>query len=310
VNFPYGRSVYNGLDVSLKQQTSHLGVPGIKAASFQVSYSLSRYVSQVADSDFVNQATDFNSADRFTGPNALDRTHQFSFGGFFDLPFAFRLGLIGHFYSPLPQNIILPQSGGGGAAVLVTDVTGDGSIGDPVPGTGFGKFMRGISAGGLNNAISGYNSKYAGQPTPAGAALISAGVFSLGDLQSIGGVMQPLAPTISNPVGLSWLKTFDLNFGWNYKIKEHVTIEPTIGIFNLFNFANFDIPGNTQSGFLSFASTSVLGGSATQGQGTIGGTDANHNDLVNGRTNRASLQSGTNALGAPRAVEWGLKISF
>ena len=61
--------------------------------------------------------------------------------------------------------------------------------------------------------------------------------------------MQPLAPAISNPVGLSWLKTFDVNLGWNYKIKEHLTIEPTIGIFNLSNFANFDIPASMMSGF-------------------------------------------------------------
>ncbi len=310
VNFPEGRSAYNGIDISLKQQTAHLGLPGITNASFQISYSLSRYVSQVADSDFVNQALDFNNPDRFTGPNALDRTHQFSFGGFFDLPLRFRLGLIGHFYSPLPQSFFLPTSAGGGAAILVTDATGDGSVGDPVPGTKLGQFMRGTNASGLNNVIGSYNAKYAGNPTPAGADLISAGVFTLSDLQSIGGVFQPLAPPISNPVGLTWLKTFDLNIGWNYKIKERVTLEPTIGIFNLFNFSNFDIPGNTQSAVLNFASSSVLGiGTDTQQVGTIGGTNSDIHS-PNFRTNRASLQSGTNALGAPRAIEWGLKISF
>jgi hypothetical protein len=309
VNFPEGRSVYNGLDVSLKQQSQHIGIPGVKSASFQVSYSLSRYVSQVADSDFVNQATDFNNPDRFTGPNALDRTHQFSFGGFFDLPAFFRLGLIGHFYSPLPDNVLLPTSAGGPAAILVTDWTGDGTIGDPVPGTQLGQFGRGISASGLNNVISNYNAKYANQPTPAGSALINGGVFTLADLQAMGGVMQPLAPTISNPVGLTWLKTFDVNVSWNYRIKERVTIAPSVGIFNIFNFSNFDIAGNIQGSVLSLASSSVLGGSSTQQQGTIGGTNA---DITSPfyRTNRASLQSGTNALGAPRAIEWGLKISF
>ena len=309
--FPEGRSVYNGMDLSLKQQTSHLGVPGIKSASFQVSYSLSKYVSQVADSDFVNTALDYNNPDRFTGPNALDRTHQISFGGFFDLPFAFRLGLIGHFDSPLPQTLFLPPSAGSAAAILVTDVTGDGTVGDPVPKTQVGQYMRGISPGGLNNVITSYNSTFAGQPTPAGSALINGGIFTLADLQAMGGVMQPLAPTIANPVGLSWLKTFDVNVGWRFKIKERFVIEPSVGIFNIFNFANFDLPGNIQGGVLNLASSSVLGtGSATQTQGTIGGTDSNHNDPVFGRTNRASLQSGTNGLGAPRAIEWGLKLSF
>ena len=311
VNTPLGRSVYNGLDISLKQQTGHIGIPGVKSANFQVSYSLSRFVSQVFDQDFVFQSLDFRNADRFTGPNALDRKNQFSFGGFFDLPFFFQLGMIGHFYSPLPQNIVLPQSAGGAAGILVTDWTGDGTVGDPVPGTQLGQFMRGTSASGLNNVINNYNSKFAGQPTPAGNALINAGVFSLAELQSIGGVMQPLAPTIGNPVGLSWLKTFDLSINWKYRIKERVTVAPSVGIFNLFNFANFDLPGSLQGSFLNFASTSVLpGGSATQPQGTIGGTSADIRDRLTYRTNRASLQSGTNALGAPRSMEWGLKISF
>jgi len=309
--FPEGRSVYNGMDLSLKQQSNNLHIPGVKSASFQVSYSLSKYVSQVADSDFVNTALDYNNPDRFTGPNALDRTHQISFGGFFDLPLAFRLGLIGHFDSPLPQTLALPPSAGGAAGILVTDVTGDGTIGDPIPNTQVGQYMRGISAGGLNNVISRYNATSAGQPTPAGSALINGGIFTLADLQSLGGVQQPLAPTIANPVGLSWLKTFDLNIGWRYKIKERFVIEPSVGIFNIFNFANFDLPGNEQGGVLSLAASSVLGsGSPTQPQGTVGGTDANHNDPLFGRTNRASLQSGTNGLGAPRAIEWGLKLSF
>jgi hypothetical protein len=288
------------MDLSLKQQASHLGVPGVKSANFQVSYSLSRYISQVQDSDFVNQALDFNNPDRFTGPNALDRTHQISFGGFFDLPAFFRVGLIGHFYSPLPQNVLFEQSGGGSAGILVTDITGDGTIGDPIPGTNIGGFMRNFGPSGLGSVINKYNSTMAGQPTPAGAALVNGGVFTLTDLQAMGGVMQPLATTTPGAVGLSWLKTFDFNIAWVYK-KERFTIEPSVGIFNLFNFANFDIAGNAQGATLAFASESP-----TQTAGTIGGTTAS----LTSRTNRASLQSGTNALGAPRAIEWGLKVSF
>ena len=301
MNFPVGRSVYNGVDLSLKQRASHLGIPGVRSANFQVSYSLSRYVSQVQDSDFVNQALDFVNPIRFTGPNALDRTHQVSFGGFFDLPGFLRLGLIGHFYSPVAQNVLFEQSGGGAAGILVTDVTGDGTIGDPIPGANIGSFMRNFGPSGLSRVINNYNSNMAGQPTPAGAALVNAGVFTLADLQSMGGVMQPLAPTTPGAVGLSWLKTFDLNIGWTYKIKDRITVEPSVGVFNIFNFANFDLPGNTQGSTLAFATEST-----TQSAGTIGGTTT----ALSSRTNRASLQSGTNGLGAPRAIEWGLKVSF
>jgi hypothetical protein len=305
MNFPVGRSVYNGLDVSLKQRAQRLGIPGVKTGNFQFSYSFSRFVSQVFDQDFVFQATDYRNANRFTGPNALDRTHQFSFGGTFDLPAYFRLGLIGHFFSPLPQNVVFAQVNGA-AEVLVTDLTGDGTTGDPVPGTNYGSFMRDFSVGGLNNVISKYNANLAGQPTPAGNTLIKSGVFTLADLQAIGGVQQALAPIQPGAVGLSWLKTFDLNLGWAYRIKERVTVEPTVGIFNLFNFANFDLAGSLQGSNLQFLSSNP-----TQPGGTIGGTIAAPFD-PNGhaRTNRASLQSGTNALGAPRSLEWGMKITF
>jgi len=49
---------------------------------------------------------------------------------------------------------------------------------------------------------------------------------------------------------------------------------------------------------------------AVQPQGTVGGVASDANNMVTGRINRAGLGSGTVATGAPRAIEWGLKISF
>src|SRR5262249_29585295 len=158
---------------------------------------------------------------------ALDRTHQISFGGVFDLPAAFRVGLIGHFYSPLAQNAILAQ-GHGAAEILITDLNGDGTTGDPLPGTNYGAFMRDFGVGGLAKVINNYNTNVAGNPTPAGAALIQGGVFSLTDLQALGGVQQPLATVAPGAVGLSWLKTFDFSIGWTYKIKERFSIQPSV----------------------------------------------------------------------------------
>jgi Carboxypeptidase regulatory-like domain len=314
MGIPEGRSVYKALQISLQQQTQHMGIRGIRGGNFQVSYTWSRYRSQSADSGFIPMATDFNNADRFTGPNALDRNHQISGGGTFDLPAHFRLGVMGHFFSPLAQTLSLPAAVGGGAEILVSDWTGDGTPGDPLPGTNIGSYMRTIHTDGLAKAISHYNTTFAGQPTPAGNALIGANVFTLGDLQAIGGVQQPLASTIVDPAGLAWLKTVDLNLGWTYKIKERVTIEPRASVFNVFNFGNFDLPGDLQSGVLSLSSGSVLasyyGGSSTQPQGVVGGTSANILDRLTYRTNRASLLSGMNGLGAPRAMEWGLRITF
>ena len=64
---PVGRSVYNGLQVSLRQATGKI-MPGVKSANFQVSYSLSKFVSQVADQDFINLATNNDNVLQFTGP--------------------------------------------------------------------------------------------------------------------------------------------------------------------------------------------------------------------------------------------------
>jgi len=83
---------------------------------------------------------------------------------------------------------------------------------------------------------------------------------------------------------------------WTYKVelKSHVIqLQPGVGFYNLFNFCNFDLPPN--------ALTGALTGSA----GTINGTTAA------GRiTNRVGAGTGVFNLGAPRAMEFGMRISF
>jgi hypothetical protein len=124
----------------------------------------------------------------------------------------------------------------------------------------------------------------------------------------MGGVMQPLAATVSDVSGLGWLKIFDLRLGWEHKFADRISIQPSMGFYNLFNFATFDMPGNTQSGFLSFGPGSLSRwATALEPQNTVGGTSPAGPSR---RTNRASLESGMNAAGAPRTVEWGLRISF
>ena len=295
--FPVGRSVYNGLQASLKQ-TLTSPLPGFKAMNLQVSYSFSRYVSTARDGDFINFAEDYKGPTHFIGPNALDRTHQVSFGGTFDLPFYLRLSVISHFYSPLPGNLRLPDS-----SIFVSDVTGDGTAdgtsvsnggnGDLVPGTKLGAFGRDISTSGLNKLISNYNANFAGQPTPAGQALLTANLFTQSQLASLGAVQQPLASPPPGEAGLGWLKAFDLKVSWPYKVREYLTIEPSVGIFNLFNFANFDSPNNSL--------LQALDGSPGSPNGTINNA---------ARPDRSGIGSGVFGLGSPRVVEFGLKIDF
>jgi len=87
-------------------------------------------------------------------------------------------------------------------------------------------------------------------------------------------------------------RAFDLTMSWQGKFKERVTLAPSVGVYNLFNFANFDLPGNTLSGSLSGSS------------GSINGT---HRDS---RIDRVGVGTGVFGQGAPRVVEFGLKITF
>jgi len=92
----------------------------------------------------------------------------------------------------------------------------------------------------------------------------------------------------------------DLKASWPFKVKEHVTIEPSASIFNVFNFANAFLPGNLPSASLAPGSGAYLA------PNVIGGV-ARGSSLT---PYRASFQSGTYALGAPRQFEFGLRISF
>jgi hypothetical protein len=293
---PIGRSVYNGFQIKLTQNIKGAS-PVLRALNLQVAYSLSRFENSGAifsvDQDIVSFALDNDRPSRYFGPSGLDRTHQISFGGFAELPRAFRLGVISHFYSPLSTTLLVPNTGVGLGEIFRTDYTGDGTVQDPLPGTTFGNFDRGIDAGNINNVINHYNSTIAGQPTPAGQVLINNGLFTLAQLQALGAVAPriPLAP--KGQVDLAWLRAFDLKLAWTHVFKEKLTIEPSVGLYNLLNFANFDLPGNTMTGQLL--------GSA----GSVDGTVYSDHNL-----NRVGVGSGVFALGSPRQLEFGLKISF
>lgn len=308
VDMPVGRSVYSGVLLSLNQEITNFS-RGVRSASFRFSYSYSRNESQGQDSTVSLVANDYANPDRFTGPDALDRTHQISLAARFDLEHSLQLSLLSHFASPLPVTLRFPQEAGG-AEILVTDWNGDGSTGDVLPNSTVGAYMRSWTPGNLSQVIHQYNSNIAGsvQPeTASGNALINAGVFSLPELESMGGVMQPLAAPVSHLAGLGWFKTFDVRLGWEHQLGERFTITPSVSLYNLLNFASFDMPGYVQSGVLNFGAGSLMpGATLVQPQNTVGGNSS----FADGRTNRTSLQPNMNASGAPRSLQWGLKLSF
>jgi hypothetical protein len=91
----------------------------------------------------------------------------------------------------------------------------------------------------------------------------------------------------------SWLKTFDTTLAWTYTFKERLTIKPSVGIYNLFNFVNFDLP------------TSMMSGLLTGSTGSVNGTDYNGHFA-----NRVGAGTGVYTLGSPRQIEFGLKVIF
>jgi hypothetical protein len=298
---PVGRSVYNGLQASLKENI-HNPVRGIRYLNLQVSYSFSKYVSTARDNDFINFPTDNNQPARYIGPNGLDRTHQLSFGGYASLPANLRLSVISHFYSPLASNVTLPVTGAPGG-IFVSDITGDGTgdgsgasnggLGDLLPGTNVGGFGRNFGVSGLNKLITNYNNTMAGQATPAGQQLINNNLMTLADLQALGGVMQPIQTAPAGAVGQSWLRAFDFGLSWAYKVKDRVELRPGVTVFNVFNFANFDGPA------APFSST--LDGTPGSPNGTTRPQPANL---------RLGLGSGVFAVGSPRVVEFEMKLTF
>lgn len=301
---PVGRSVYNGLQLKLVQRVTN-PFRGVKSANFQFSYSLSKFVSQVTDQDFVNLATNNDNPLQFTGPDGLDRRHQISFGGTFFLPLYTRLSLIGHFYSPLPQNITLPELTSGGE-IFATDWLGaglgSGAAALPVPGTQIGQFMRGTDVGNLQNVINTYNSKFAGSLTPAGSQLVNNNVMTSADMTAMGWVMPSLASVAPGAVNFSWLRSFDFAMAWPIPVlkENRLTVTPSVSMFNLFNFDNAFLPGNLPL-------PNLLPGSGTSlASNVIGGVTGGSSFTPF----RATFQSGTYALGAPRQFEFGLKIDF
>jgi len=301
---PVGRASYSALQVKFKYQPTR-SLPGFTRTSVQVGYSLSRFNTMVGnsvfgsangDQDFVNPASDFAHVGRFYGPNALDRTHVLSFGTVMEVAHKGpQISLVGHFFSPVSQTPSIPNSGSSGE-IFISDWTGDGTVGDVLPGAHNGSFGRQVTGSGINKLINAYNTNYGGKLTPAGQAVVASGVLTATQMSLLGGVMPAIPDAPPGESSLGWLKTFDLRFTYPIKFRERVLLSPSVAAFNLFNFGNYDKPNNIMTGALTGAAGSINGTTA----GAAGGHDST----------RVGLGSGVNTQGAPRQLEFGLRLSF
>ncbi|GAA3751396.1 TonB-dependent receptor [Terriglobus aquaticus] len=306
-SFPNGKSGYDGLQLNLRQQATH-PLPGILASTVEVSYAYSRFISTSgagsSDQFFLAGTFDQRNPTRYIGYGGLDRTHILSFGLTSTIKYGPRLSFIGHFESPTATNLTLDtQDGGGVGQIFQTDFTGDGTTGDLLPGTNPGSYMRKVHPGDVGNQITQYNAKYANQLTPAGQALVNAGVLNLGQMRSIGAVM----PTLRQPGGAVFQNSpyrqldaslaYPINHSVLRFLPESVSLEPQVNFYNALNLANYGGP----SGVL----TSVNTGSVT------GDVNADvTNAFLNKNNYRTVRGIGTFSQGAPRTTEFQLRLNF
>jgi hypothetical protein len=304
--FPSGRSVYNALQFSLRSQTTNpfpYASRMLKRVNYQLSYALSKFQAGTNnDQDFIAAGFDYRNPNRYLGWSTFDRKHQIGWSTTFEMPWGIQFSTVGKIASPLSSSLFV-ESTFDTDDIFVTDFTGDGTTQDPIPGTVNGSFMRQVQPGQLANLLDKYNSTVAGTPTPAGQVLIDQGLLTLAQLQALGGVAKEvtLSPDVPrNEVASNgWLRVIDLKLAFPIKITERVRLEPSVTAFNAFNFANIDVSPNNRLG-------SVLDQSA----GSVNGT--NRQFAFNGGRNseRAAQTSSLFGAGAPRQLEFGLRLTF
>jgi hypothetical protein len=303
VLYPAGRSVYSALDVSLKGQIHH-AAKGLDDVILQTAYTYSHYDAtgtlENGDADFGGFGWDNNNPTKYYGPTSLDRHNQFSIGISAKTFGGVEFDTIAHLYSSLATNLNIPTNSSGTADIFTDDVNGSGVPGVLVPGTNVGSFGRQYNGSSINRLISQYNAQYAGQFSPAGKALITAGLFNPAQLDKLGGVLKSIPQAPPNQVSNDILRVWDVTVGRTFKVRgERFTVRPSIAAFNILNAVNY----NNRTGTLS---PNVIGGQLTGTAGSPNGT-AGHSAETN---NRVGLGSGVFAEGSPRQLEFTLKINF
>ena len=300
-------NTYHALNLLLDGKFSEPAAPAfhwMSGNTVTFAYTLARNTGNLradnyaADIGVPAGAWDTLQPNRFHGPDGLDRTSMLNTGTTTQIKKGFVFSQITHWFSPLAANPLIPPAlagcEGGPEEIFCSDWTGDGTTNDLLPTARPGAFGRSLKgAKGLNRAIAEYNTKYAGQPTPAGKLLAANGLLTNAQLQQLGGVMPmlPLAPT--NQAGLDLLLLTDVRLAWHFKTaNDRLTLAPSWDVFNLFNRSSYDPPSD------------LLNGNLTGQPGSINGTTRA------GRTNIRQRGSGTFEQGARRQMQAGLRISF
>lgn len=304
--FQGGFTSYRALQVSLRGRASKVVVPWLKDSQYTLGYSLARSESTGggARPEFETGTGDnhnFNSKQYF-GPTTQDYRHVLSASQTLTVPGGIRLNSVWTFRTAAAASVSIPNLNVGSATsgsngIFATDLNGDGGNGsttprnDALPGINTGQFGRSIgSLDELNAAITQFNQTYAGKITPAGRALVNAGLFTEAQLVALKGVVAPIALVpAGNPNPWHNVFTTDLRITRPVKIKEHYKISPFADIINLFNHA-------------PMASYTGLGA-------TFGALNFNYAGAAAGQQ-APDLSSNRGRLNGLRQVQVGIRLDF
>ncbi|HYU44701.1 MAG TPA: TonB-dependent receptor, partial [Terriglobales bacterium] len=309
--FPTGRSKYEGLSLAFKTSGQNL-TRGVRHWDLGFSFTYSNYESNIAspngsggDYSILPVALDYvrPHVGHF-GSSGLDRRSMFAVTPSVELRRGLRLTVVAQAAAPLPITLFLPQQDGGGVAgeIFRTDVTGDGTVGDLLPATKIGSV--GVYTGDNGaNAIKFYNANFAGRLTPAGQDLVNANLFSSQQLAALDALM-PLIQQVNTGATPAWLKTIDLHLSWPFHVGERFTVVPNASAFNIFNRANFGGPRRQLSGVLDGSPGTSLNNA------NVAGSCGRSPAFCASRLDRITPGSGTYGTGAPRQVEFGVRVTF
>jgi hypothetical protein len=152
----------------------------------------------------------------------------------------------------------------------------------------------------LNKLISHYNQTQAGQLTPAGQALVGAGLFSTQQLSALQATQQTIVavPEAMGPQN-SFYRNLDVSISYPIRLsrlREGMSLVPGIAFYNVANFANFsDYTNGTLANTTTGSSSGLLNGP---------------NSFADHDINRVQRGSGTSDIGGPRTTEFQLKLNF
>jgi hypothetical protein len=305
---PIGKSAYDALQIVLRGQKSH-PLPFINSTNFSIAYSLSRAESDSKGGSgqfFAGSgAEDQDCVNCYIGRTDLDHTNQLTFGGSIGVKYGLQIGVVGHFYSAPPVSLDLTSVstilGGSDAAIAIfnTDVDGDGQGGDLLPGTGIGFYGHQVTRKSLNKVIANYNATQVGKITPAGQALVTAGLMTQQQLVQLGATLQPIQAAPDPALSGAPSRDFDINIKYPIhldRLRKGLTITPAYVAYNVANMSNF----GTFSGLAE--------DDGTDATGSLNGP--NNKGVQNTARVFRATGAGTYDAGGPRTTEFQLKVEF